>query len=279
MHNNCSEKIGFFDLLVDPQKSFPIKDKKGNEYLIKAIDIFYIVCKESDKYQKYKRDIKTIYFCSPIVINGKLQQSFDWYTKKSLDCIVDELGVNTFVQINKRTIVRSVLIQGRDSAWKNIQLIANDTNTLSNTKWQSKKLALGRKYKSSIVKVFNIINLIEVKNNNGIDELDVLFINPVDIVYIELSKQERIIHLNKPFYNNGINCYQVKWKSRLKVTEMVNYFHYDNIVQSNRNTIINLNYIVGNLQQHQDLVQLTTDNKTFIGFKMPEQYYKMICNQ
>jgi len=276
MHNNSSEDISFYDLLVDPAKTIPIKDKKGSEYCIKAIDIFYIECKESDKNQKDNRDIKIIHFCNRIDFYGRLLQSFEWYTKQPLCSIVEELGVNTFVQINKRTIVRTVLLQGRDSAWKNIQIIGINPNYLSRNRWHPKKISVGRKYKTSIETVLKIINLVEVRNINGNDVSDVLFINPVDIVYIELSKYERVIHLNKPYYNNGNNCYEIIWKSGFKAAEIIKYFRYNSIVQSNRNTLINLNYIVGNLPQYQKVIQLTTDNKSFIKLDLTEKYYKKI---
>lgn len=279
MHKNCSEDtITFFDLIVHPNKTVTVKDKMGNEFSILVINIFYIECKESDKNHKDKRDVKIIHLCSPIDYNGKLLSLIEWKTKLTLKEIVEKFSKYGFIQINKRIAVKTVNIQGRDSKWEYLQLITISYQTNQIT-WQSKELQIGRNYKKLIEKALKLLALIEVKNSNGIDVSDVLYINPTEIIYIKLSKFEITIHLNKPFYNNGNNCYKIIWKTRKNTLELINYFSNYYIFQSNRNTLINLSYIVGELPEYQETILLSTHNQDPITLRLTRKYYNIILNR
>jgi hypothetical protein len=278
MHKNCAEStLTIYDLLVRPDKTISVIDKKGNEYKIKEIDIFYIECKNSDKNNKDKRDIKIIYLCYPTEINNRVLKSIEWRTILSLTKIIEKLGEHGFVQINKKTIVRSLLIQGRDSDWKYIQIIGyNGMNILEPEKYQTKELPIGRIYKDSVIKTIKALSLIETKNFNSSDALDLIYVNPINIIYIQFTKEVKTIYLSNPYSSSGRNCFEVTWKNRMSAQETIKYFKINSLVQVNRNIIINLYCVVGKFGSYQKIVTVRYNNLIEKSFKVGKNYYQKI---
>lgn len=278
MLKNCAESSNtFFDLLINPNKSIIIKDKKGNEYELKENNILFIECKKSNKNDKDNRDIKIVHLCYPIEINNNKHFLIEWRTKLTLAEIIEKLGFHVFLQISKTTIVRSVTIQGRDSSWKYIQLIGyNSIEILNPEKYITKELPIGRKFKDVIKKTIEALNLIEIKNYHGNDVPDLIYINPINIIFIEITKEVKIIHSINPYSLGNRNHFEVIWNSRLSAEEMINYFKVNSLVQVNRNIIINLYYVVGDFDSYQNLVTVRYNNLIENTFKVGKNYYQKI---
>jgi hypothetical protein len=250
MHSFCSESIlWLIEHQVKPGEKTVVKDPKDNECEVEILDIFYVEFRE--------KNCKYLHLSRPYVIGEAKKLQIEWKTGMTLSEIISYLGETYFIQINKRTIVRTVSIQGRDSDWKYLQIVGLNRFASDNQKWISKKIKLGRKYKDQIIDILCRFSRIEIKSDNGSDAIDLIYINPLDIIYIELSKNEKTIHLNKPFAKNDLNCYEIKWKTRLNADGILNYLEINNFTQVNRFQIINLDYLTNyQIEEGQKEVQI-----------------------
>lgn len=277
MHKYCAKNINFFDLLIKPKQSkLDVTDKKGNKQSLNVVDIFYIECKSTNNSDSEDRDIKKIHFCHPIDMNGKLVKSFEWKTRETFKTIFDKTGTNTFIQINKSTIVRSVLIQGRDSLWKNLQVIGfNSMTILEPEKLETLKLPIGRTYVPKIKKIIDAINLIEIKNSNQENAQDFIYINPTKIIFIQFTNELKKIHLDTPIYSSDIKRFEINWYTRMNAEELYLYFKKC-LDQINRNTFVNLSFVRNDIKKGDKMVLLKSNNKKFHLNLSPIYYQKLI---
>jgi hypothetical protein len=168
-----------------------------------------------------------------------------WKTRLSLKEILKLLIKNPkndipwFVQINSKTIARSLYISGRDSKWEYIQL----TDAYNNHKFKPIEFKLGRKHIPQIKKIISFMVRIEMESSFRGDCPDVIFINPIDIIYIEISKQTKIVFLSKPVLKANKLCFEVNWNTRLSAEEIKMQFS-DFLIQVNRNLLVCISHIV-----------------------------------
>jgi hypothetical protein len=267
MHSFCSESIlWLIEHQVKPGEKTVVKDPKDNEYEVEILDIFYVEFRE--------KNCKYLHLSRPHLIGGAEKLQIEWKTGMTMNEIISYLGEAYFIQINKRTIVRTLSIQGRDSDWKYLQIVGLNRFAPDNQKWISKKIKLGRKYKDQIIDILCRFSRIEIKSDNESDAIDLIYINPLDIIYIELSKNEKTIYLNKPFAKNGMNCFEIKWKTRMNAVEILEYLEIDSFEQINRFCIINLlcvpdtNFVKGknklSLKMHNNSLKVMGIGKSYL---------------
>ena len=244
-----------------------IKDFSSNH--VEILDVLYI-----EHIRKYR---KLIHLSKPFVISGIKHYQFEWETRMSLAEIISFLGKSYFVQVNQNTIVRTISIQGHASDWSTIQIVGlnrfeNDTN-----KWLAKEIIIGEKYKDQIRDIFSKLYRVVLKNFNKNAPVDILYINPLDIIYIDISQKERIIYLSKPFAVKKENCYIIHWKTRYKASEIIAYLDGDNFERVNRFQIINLNFLTTyTFEKDQKELQLRMFDGALKTFSIGKTYLKGI---
>lgn len=217
---------------VKPGERAIVKDFKNNQ--VEILDVFYI-----EHIKKYR---KLIHLSRPFIISGIEHFEFEWETRMSLKDIISHLGELYFVQVNKNTIVRTVSLRGRKSDWSKIQIIGLNRFAPDNKKWIAKEINLGEKYIDRIKSILNKPASIKLNNYNPNNPYDVLYINPLDIIYIDISRKIKIVHLNKPFANHNKECYIINWKTEYSASKILEYLEVNNFSQVNRGQIVNLDF-------------------------------------
>lgn len=191
-------------------KFFKLTNKDGSEVIINSSHILYIIC---------KKEIKTMYFTEPVLINGHPNWEIAWKNRKyGVRKLLEFLEGRGFIQINKTTIIRKTHFSGRDSDWKYVYVTMpfNRTWSKGNGLWKSIALPLGRTFAHQI-KNHTFESFFSLKNNDG----DIVFVHPLDIVFIELSRGIKEIYLEKPVCRNDKNDYKLKWMSRRPFEELL----------------------------------------------------------
>jgi hypothetical protein len=248
---------------VKPGEIAKIKDFNSNQ--VEILDVFYI-----EHIKKYK---KLIHLSRPFVISGIEHFQFEWETRMSLAEIISYLGTSYFVQVNQHTIVRTISIQGHASDWSTIQIVGLNRFENETNKWLAKEIILGEKFKDQIRVVFSKLYRVVLKNFNKNAPVDILYINPLDIIYIDISQKERIIYLSKPFAVKKENCYIIHWKTRYKASEIIAYLDVDNFERVNRFQIINLNFLTSyTFEKDQKKLQLRLFDGTLKTISIGETY-------
>jgi hypothetical protein len=190
------------------------------------IDIRRILYMEITK----ERDIKKIHLSCP-------QKTIVWKTRDSANKILDFLGRTFFIQINQNQIVNKTYIYGRDSKWEYLQ-ISTFTGCFGGKGYKTIELKVGKPFLTNIkgcIPEFSI----RIKGN---DARDIYFINPIEVTFIKITKEIKVIYLIKPVSISNKNCFKIEWRTRLKPSEIIEKLKIDGLIQVHRNFIINLTY-------------------------------------
>lgn len=195
----------------------------------KKIDIRAILFVE---FAEINRDVKKVHFADSSVTSSVIECVIEWRTRLSAKRIIDMLGSEFFIQIHRRYIINKYYICARKSDWKDIQL----------------SLFLGYAKKDFLTNIINIgmsflpeirkftqDRYIEMKDEIG----DVFFINPFDIVYIEISKETKTVYFDHIYPDIGN---RLEWVTRLSATDIINRIRIDGFYKIHRRYIINCNF-------------------------------------
>ncbi len=220
---------------INNKDEIEIKNENGELIKIKIFHIRYI--KYIDKDTK-----KVILITLPELL--EMQSEILWKTRLSMNEITKQLvspknQMLRFIQVNSKIIARSLYISGRDSKWEYIQL----TDVYNSHIFKPVEFKLGRKYIPQIKKIISFMVRIEMENNFKGDCPDIIFINPVDVICIEISKQTKIVFLSKPFLKANKLCFEVNWNTRLSAEEIMKQFS-DFLIRVNRNLLVCISHIV-----------------------------------
>jgi DNA-binding LytR/AlgR family response regulator len=199
-------------------------DKESNPFEIwinqESLDIrkiFYI------EFDNKKRGVKIIHLADSSIIV--------WKTRYSSNSILKLLGRFTFIKIHRRYIVNKNHICGRGSKWEYLQ-ICFFVGFIGLKGFLTERIDVGRSYLPQIKKSLKNF-LWEIKDEEG----DIYFINPIDIIYIELSKENKCVYLNKSF---PVVKDKIEWRTRLSAIEIMKSTNIDGFIQVHRRFIINI---------------------------------------
>jgi hypothetical protein len=189
---------------------------KINEQEIDIRTVFYI------EIVKSYRSIKKLHLADSTV--------FEWRTRYPAKSILDLFGRTFFIQISRNYIVNKRHICGRSSNWQYLHL-SFYTGCCGEEGFLTQRINVGKGFLNHI-KEYISDPYIEIKDNDG----DISLINPVEIIYIKLTKEIKSLHLNKsyPVVNSTI-----EWQTRLSASEIIKKFRIDGLFQVHRSFIIN----------------------------------------
>ena len=165
-----------------------------------------------------------------------------WETRDSAQKIISQLGEKAFIRVHKHFITKRTNIYGRDKDWKYLQIrkFISPRKKASQPSWLTKEIKMGQKYIEDIKKYLNKCYIsIKLKDD---EDRDVLYINPIDIIYIEIYRDEKKIYLDVPYSKRNRNTFSITWKTRESAINILNRLNTDFFLQVQRNHIINLRY-------------------------------------
>ncbi len=220
----------------NPFHEIKVTDSYGNEYKNKILekDIFYI--------EYVDRTTKRIVLNKPLVSTIKSSRIIEWKIRDSLDSIIEKhLDRKSFVQINQKVITRRINIIGRSADWTHLQLRIRDDSKRLN--WLTKKIKLGKPFRPQLEDFLNH-QYLQVKNIKGNSSSDYIFIHPLDIIYIEISKTVKRLHLRNPYNFGDKNEFMIEYHSRKKITDVIinNTFGINSFIQIHRKFVINIEH-------------------------------------
>jgi DNA-binding LytR/AlgR family response regulator len=189
---------------------------KINRQSLDIREIFYI------EIDNNKRGTKKIHLANSEILV--------WKTRYNSDAILNVFGSSIFIKIHRNYIINNNHICGRGSKWEYLQ-ICFFIGFLGLKGFLTERIDVGRSYLPQIKKYLNN-TLLEIKDEDG----DIYFINPIDIIYIELSKEIKWVFLNKSF---PIVKNVIKWRTRSSATDIIKSTRIDSFFQVHLRYIIN----------------------------------------
>lgn len=174
---------------------------------------------------KNNRGIKKIHLCDSTIII--------WKTRRNPVLELNVAGNPVFIKAHRNYIINRLHICGRDSKWQYLQ-ICFYVGFLGLKGFMTQRIDVGRTFIPEIRK-YTTAMFLEVKDEEG----EIYFINPIDIIFIEISKEIKRVFLNKsfPVVKNIIN-----WKTRLSAGEIIRKTRIDGFFVVHRKYIINATF-------------------------------------
>jgi hypothetical protein len=246
-----------------------IKNENGELIKVKVYHLRYI--------EYIDKDTKKVVLISQPELK-EMPREILWKTRLSLEEIINFLvsikgEVLRFVQINSKIIARSLYISGRDSKWEYIQL----SDAYNNLIYKPKEFKIGRKYIPQIKKIISLLVRIEIENSFKGDCPDIIFVNPLDVICIEINKQTKIVFLSKPFLIANKLCFEVNWNTRLSANEIINQFS-EFLIQVNRKLLVCVSHIVEDNILTSNSLELRMLDKSIKTIQVTKVYIKKIMN-
>ena len=255
------------------QKTYKLKEIliKGCDNPIPLNDINYIEILDR-KVDPLSRNFKVLHLSTNHKYEGTLTRKIVWHTRSSLNKILNDLGKQFFVKVSNKVIVKKTAITGRDSDFEYIQLKGIEQNSINTTNWQPTDIKVGRMYKSQIR---NFLELIEIQNTNKGGKPDIFYLYPNDIVYIKLTKEEKVFYLSFPQTLGKKKIYQLKWKTRKSSKKLLEHLRVETFQQINKSHIINLIYMISSqIEESQKEVKLRLHDGTAKTIDVGKSYLR-----
>ena len=226
---------------------------KGCDEPIPINDINYIEIVDR-KDNALNRNFKILHLSTSHKYEGTPTRKVIWHTRSSLNKILSDLGEQFFVKVSNKVIVKKTAITGHDSDFEYIQLKGVEHNSINTTNWQPTDIKVGKKYKSQIR---NFLELIEIQNTNKGGKPDIFYLYPNDIVYIKLTKEEKVFYLFFPQTLGKKKIYQLRWKTRKSAQNLLKHLRVNTFEQINKSYIVNLIYITNHqIEENQKKLHL-----------------------
>lgn len=230
--------------------------------------------------ERIDKDFRRIIFSTPYVLDEVKYFEAIWKTRSSLNTIITELNINPhtgkncpfFLRISSKIIARTIFFSGRDSLWNHLQLTG--VNYLDQS-YKALKLPIGRDYLPQIQSIFKQFITLKVSNSFNAYSLDIIMINPIDIIFIESTKRSKTLHLSKPFVRYNKPCFEINWKTTFSTNEILRRFDF--IIQINKSTLVSL-YHIKNHESFMDSmsIELILQDKSIITIPLSVRYKQNI---
>jgi DNA-binding LytR/AlgR family response regulator len=255
------------------QKTYKLKKIliKGCDNPIPLNDINYIEILDR-KDDPLSRNFKILHLSTSHKYEGTLTRKIVWHTRSSLNKILNDLGEQFFVKVSNKVIVKKTAITGRDSDFEYIQLKGIEHNNINTTNWQPTDIKVGRMYKSQIR---NFLELIEIQNTNKGGKPDIFYLYPNDIIYIKLTKEEKVFYLSFPQTLGKKKIYKLRWETRISAQNLLKHLRVNVFEQVNKSNIVNLIYMISSqIKEDQKEIELRLQDGTVKTIAVGKSYLK-----